>query len=182
MPRWRLLSALNHRIKIAKGRLRAIVASTARDYSLERVRISYPHIGVQTLMPPAQAKLVRADIRKKGDRIGYIPGAAMMFRKGLGQIGYSVKMLSEPEITAKNLAQFSAVVLGIRAYNTQDRISNWLPELFAYVKKAELPSRSTTHSRILRPTNSGRIHWRFHATASLTKMHRCVFWRRIIRS
>jgi hypothetical protein len=43
--------------------------------------------------------------------------------------------LSEPEITAKNLAQFSAVVLGIRAYNTQDRISNWLPELFAYVKE-----------------------------------------------
>jgi hypothetical protein len=46
-----------------------------------------------------------------------------------------VKTLSEPEITAKNLAQFSAVVLGIRAYNTQDRISNWLPELFAYVKQ-----------------------------------------------
>ena len=45
-----------------------------------------------------------------------------------------MKILSEPEITAKNLAQFSAVVLGIRAYNTQETISNWLPELFAYVK------------------------------------------------
>jgi hypothetical protein len=45
-----------------------------------------------------------------------------------------VKILTESDITAKNLAQFSAVVLGIRAYNTQDRIANWLPELFAYVK------------------------------------------------
>jgi hypothetical protein len=90
---------------------------------------------VQTLMPPAQAKLVRADIRKKGDRIGYIPGAGDDIPESLRQIGYSVKILSEPEITAKNLAQFSAVVLGIRAYNTQDRISNWLPELFAYVNK-----------------------------------------------
>ncbi len=81
----------------SQGTLRAIVSTEGRDYSLERVRISYPHIGVQ--------------------------------------IGYSVKTLSEPEITAKNLAQFSAVVLGIRAYNTQDRISNWLPELFAYVKE-----------------------------------------------
>src|SRR5262245_63923331 len=44
-------------------------------------------------------------------------------------------MLGEPEITAKNLAQFSAVVLGIRAFNTQDRISNWFPELLAYVKE-----------------------------------------------
>jgi hypothetical protein len=118
-----------------EGTLQAIVSIDSRDYSLERVRISYPHIGVQTLMPPAQAKLVRADIRKKGERIGYIPGAGDDVPESLRQIGYSVKMLSEPEITAKNLAQFSAVVLGIRAYNTQDRISNWLPELFAYVKE-----------------------------------------------
>jgi LmbE family N-acetylglucosaminyl deacetylase len=118
-----------------EGTLRAIVSIDGRDYSLERVRISYPHIGVQTLMPPAQAKLVRADIRKKGERIGYIPGAGDDVPESLRQIGYSVKMLSEPEVTAENLAQFSAVVLGIRAYNTQDRISNWLPELFAYVKE-----------------------------------------------
>ena len=118
-----------------EGTLRAIVSVDGRDYSLERVRISYPHIGVQTLMPPAQAKLVRADIQKKGDRIGYIPGAGDDIPESLRQIGYSVKILSEPEITAKNLAQFSAIVLGIRAYNTQDRISNWLPELFDYVKE-----------------------------------------------
>ncbi len=118
----------------SEGTLRAIVSIDGRNYSLERVRISYPHIGMQTLMPPAEAKLVRADIRKKGEHIGYIPGAGDDVPESLRQIGYSVKMLSEPEITAKNLAQFSAVVLGIRAYNTQDRISNWLPELLAYVK------------------------------------------------
>ena len=119
----------------SEGTLRAIVSIDGRDYSFERVRISYPHIGVQTLMPPAEAKLVRVDIRKKGDRIGYIPGAGDDVPESLRQIGYSVKILSEPEITVKNLAQFSAVVLGIRAYNTQDRISNWLPELFDYVKQ-----------------------------------------------
>jgi hypothetical protein len=118
----------------SEGTLQAIVSMDGRDYSFERVRVSYPHIGVQTLMPRAEAKLVRADIRKKGDRIGYIPGAGDDVPESLGQIGYSVKILTEPEITAKNLAQFSAVVLGIRAYNTQDRISNWLPELFEYVK------------------------------------------------
>ena len=122
----------------SEGTLRAIVSIDGRDYSLERVRISYPHIGVQTLMPPAEVKLVRADIHKKGEHIGYIPGAGDDVPESLRQIGYSVKILSEPEITAKNLTQFSAVVLGIRAYNTQDRISNWLPELFAYVKNGGL--------------------------------------------
>ena len=118
----------------SEGVLRAIVSTGNHDYSFDRVRISYPHIGVQTLMPPAEAELVRADIRKKGDRIGYIPGAGDDVPESLRQIGYSVKILSEREITAKNLAQFSAVVLGIRTYNTRDGISNWLPELFAYVK------------------------------------------------
>src|SRR5262249_5369508 len=119
----------------SEGALRAIVSIDGRDYSFERVRISYPHIGVQTLMPPAEAKLVRADIRKKGDRIGYIPGAGDDVPESLREIGYAVKILSQPKITVKNLAQFSAVVLGIRAYNTQEGISNWLPVLFDYVKQ-----------------------------------------------
>ncbi len=114
------------------GTLRAVVSIKGGEYSLERVRISYPHIGVQTLMPQSEVKLVRADIRKQGDRIGYIPGAGDDIPECLRQIGYSVKMLDESDITAKNLAQFSAVVLGIRAYNTHDRIFNWLPELFDY--------------------------------------------------
>ena len=118
----------------SEGTLRAIVSIDGRDDSSGRVRISYPHIGVQTLMPPAEARLVRADVRKKGDRIGYISGAGDDVPESLRQLGYSVKILSEPEITAKNLAQFSAVVLGIRASNTQAAISNWLPEVFEYVK------------------------------------------------
>src|SRR6266487_2009788 len=122
----------------SEGTLRAISTIGGREYSFGRVRISYPHIGVHTLMPAAEVKVVRADIRKKGEHIGYIPGAGDDVPESLRQIGYSVKMLSEPEITAKNLTQFSAVVLGIRAYNTQDRISNWLPELFAYVKNGGL--------------------------------------------
>jgi hypothetical protein len=118
----------------SEGTLRAIATIDGREYSFGRVRISYPHIGVHTLMPAAEVKVVRADIRKKGARIGYIPGAGDDVPESLQQIGYTVKMLTDANITAKNLAQFSAVVLGIRAYNTDDRISTWLPELFAYVK------------------------------------------------
>jgi hypothetical protein len=118
----------------SEGTLRAIASIDGREYSFGRVRISYPHIGVHTLMPAAEVKVVRADIRKKGERIGYIPGAGDDVPESLQQIGYSVKMLSDGDITEKNLAQFSVVVLGIRAYNTDDRISTWLPELFAYVK------------------------------------------------
>ena len=118
----------------SEGTLRAIASIEGREYSFGHVRISYPHIGVHILMPRAEVTVIRADIRKKGERIGYIPGAGDDVPESLQQIGYTVKMLSDADITAKNLAQFSAVVLGIRAYNTDDRISKWLPELFTYVK------------------------------------------------
>src|SRR6478672_4300438 len=133
MPKWWLRLVSNHRIKMAKVRCEQSCQSTAATIRLSAC-VSPIRTSACRRWPPAQAKLVRADIRKKGDRIGYIPGAGDDIPESLRQIGYSVKILSELDITAKNLAQFSAVVLGIRAYNTQDRISNWLPELFAYVK------------------------------------------------
>ncbi|HEX8490101.1 MAG TPA: PIG-L family deacetylase, partial [Chthoniobacterales bacterium] len=114
--------------------LRAVVTVDGRDYSFARERISYQHIGVHTLMPPAEAKIVRADIKKKGELIGYISGAGDDIPQSLQQIGYNVKMLDATEITAENLKRFDAVVLGIRAYNTQERIANWQPELLAYVQ------------------------------------------------
>jgi hypothetical protein len=117
-----------------EGTLRAIVNTDGRDYSFARERISYQHIGTHTLMPPAEAKIVRADIKTKGHLIGYIPGAGDDIPQSLQQIGYEVKVLDGPEITAQNLKRFDAVVLGIRAYNTQDRIAAWQAELLEYVK------------------------------------------------
>src|SRR5256714_2526111 len=114
--------------------LRAIVNTDGHDYSFARERISYQHIGTHILMPPAEAKIVRADIQTKGHLIGYIPGAGDDIPQSLQQIGYDVKMLDGPEITAEKLKRFDAVVLGIRAYNTQDRIGASQAELLEYVK------------------------------------------------
>ena len=117
-----------------EGTLKAVVSVGGKDYSYSRERIAYPHIGVHILMPPAEAKLVRADIHTAGHLIGYIPGAGDDIPAALRQIGYNVKQLGEGDITVGNLRQFSAVVLGVRIFNTQDRIGTWLPELIAYAK------------------------------------------------
>ena len=120
--------------KSGEATLRAIVNTGGRDYSFARERISYQHIGMHVLMPPAEARIVRADIKRKGDLIGYIPGAGDDIPQSLQQIGYNVKILDGAEITAENLKRFDAVVLGIRAYNTQNRIGAWQAELLEYVK------------------------------------------------
>lgn len=117
-----------------EGAVRAIVRTDGREFSFGREQIAYPHIGVHTLMPPAEARMVRADIRKRGELIGYIPGAGDEIPQCLEQIGYQVKLLEPPAVTAENLSRFDAVVLGIRAYNTQDRIADLQQQLLAYVQ------------------------------------------------
>jgi hypothetical protein len=77
---------------------------------------------------------VRTDIRKRGELIGYIPGAGDEIPQCLEQIGYQMKLLEPPAVTAENLSRLDAVVLGIRAYNTQDRIADLQQQLLAYVQ------------------------------------------------
>ena len=120
--------------KPGEGKLRAVVSVNGHDYSFAREQIAYPHIGTHILMPPAEAKIVRADIQKKGQLIGFLPGAGDDIPQSLEQIGYTVKMLEPAEVKAQNLARYDAVVLGIRAYNTQDRIADLQTELLEYVK------------------------------------------------
>ena len=118
---------------VGEGMLRAVVSTGRGEFSFAREQIAYPHIGVHVLMPPAEAKIVRADIRRRGESIGYIPGAGDDIPQCLQQIGYKVKTLEPWEITAEGLARFDAVVLGIRAYNTQERIADLQRQLLAYI-------------------------------------------------
>src|SRR6266496_3081954 len=116
------------------GTLRAVASTGGKEFSFSREQIAYPHIGVHILMPSAEARVVRAEIRKTGQQIGYLPGAGDEIPQCLQQIGYSVKVLEPGDVTPENLARFDAVVLGIRAYNTQNRIADLQRKLLDYVE------------------------------------------------
>ena len=118
--------------------MRAVFISDSgkRTPAFSHQRIDYPHIEPQMLISPAQAKLVRAKIENKAVHVGYIPGAGDAIPESLREIGSEVKILADHEVKAANLAQFDAVVLGVRAYNVHaDRMPTWYPELRSYAKK-----------------------------------------------
>jgi LmbE family N-acetylglucosaminyl deacetylase len=119
---------------VGEGTLAAVVVTGTKEFSFSREEIAYPHIGVHILMPAAEARVVRADIRKTGQQIGYLPGAGDEVPQCLKQIGYDVKMLEPADVTPENLSRFDAVVLGIRAYNTQTRIADLQRKLLDYVQ------------------------------------------------
>lgn len=98
------------------------------------VEINYDHIPYQSVMLPAASKIVRLDVQKRGETVGYIPGAGDEIPQSLEQIGYEVDILDLEKVTPENLRQYDAVILGIRAFNTLDALAYKKEDLFEYVE------------------------------------------------
>ena len=119
----------------SEGYLRPLAQIGSKYYDKELITIDYDHIPYQRVLLPSEAKIVRIDIEKKGNLIGYIEGAGDAIPESLGYIGYDVQTIPPTEITSENLKQFDAVVVGIRAYNTvpdlafkQDALNQYVNE------------------------------------------------------
>jgi len=114
--------------------IRAFVQVNGKAYNLGIHQIMYEHIPNITYFPSAQAKLVNADLKLSGKRIGYLPGAGDLVPEAMQQIGYQVNTLTENEILTGNLSVYDAIIVGVRAFNINSRLSIEQPKLLEYVK------------------------------------------------
>lgn len=119
----------------SEGTIKSIVLIDDKRFDKELIEIKYDHIPKQTVLKKSSAKVVRLNIKKAGNFIGYIKGAGDLVPESLKQIGYSVVMIDPEEITTDNLKKFDAVVLGIRAYNTLPILKYKQKFLLEYVEK-----------------------------------------------
>jgi len=118
----------------SEASLQAIVEIGGKKFVDEVILIDYEHIPVQTISLPNSAKIVKLSIEKKGSKIGYIMGAGDKIPESLKQIGYEVILLEDADITPENLKTFDAVICGIRAYNTREKMKFHQSKLMDYVK------------------------------------------------
>lgn len=112
-----------------------IIKVNGKEISKELVTIAYDHIPTQTILLPSKAKVVRLNIKKAGENIGYIMGAGDKVPTSLEQIGYTVHTIDPSSITKGSLQKYDAVVLGIRAYNVVEELKFKQPFLLDYVKE-----------------------------------------------
>lgn len=96
--------------------------------------IEYDHIPTQTIIQDYESKVVKIDLKKEGQHIGYIMGAGDEIPNSLTQIGYKVTELDDAAIIAGDLGAYDAIILGIRVYNTVERMKFYQPKLLAYVE------------------------------------------------
>ena len=96
--------------------------------------ISYDHIPNIYYSFKDRVKFVNEEVKTVGKKIGYINGAGDKVADALKEMGYEVKILAEADITEANLQQFDAVVIGIRAHNIYEYLSDKNEILNNYVK------------------------------------------------
>lgn len=123
--------------------------------------IGYEHIPALTVFPVAESKLVRLEIKNKAKLIGYIPGAGDEIPAALRQMGCTVVNLGEKELTG-SLAAYDAIVLGVRAYNVNDRMSYYQPLLMDYVKNGGTMVVQYQVNSGIQPLSKGMGPYPFH--------------------
>ncbi|TVR87455.1 MAG: LmbE family protein [Saprospirales bacterium] len=114
-------------------KLEAVVDGKRYDRSL--TVIEYDYIPKLNVLSHAESRAVRVDVDRVADRIAYIMGAGDDIPSSLRQIGYKVDMINPDDLMTTDFSQYSAVVTGIRAYNTVPQLEFAQERLFEYVEQ-----------------------------------------------
>ncbi len=114
---------------------RVNAAGTQKAFNQALHEIKYDHIPYINYFSQALVINRKLDMKIEGKKIGYITGAGDKVPEALEQMGYEVSLLGDKELLRNNLQQFDAIITGIRAYNTNDWMSNHYDRLMNYVQE-----------------------------------------------
>lgn len=114
-------------------------------YNKKQILIQYPHLPSLQYFSPANAIVMKGDIQATIKKVGYIEGAGDFIPDFLRIAGIQVDALKDEDFygsldaSAENgsqnkLSQYDAIVLGVRANNTEKKLGRWMPFLWSYVK------------------------------------------------
>ena len=129
----------------------AVVNVDGKTYIQGLNEINYNHIPAQVTFPEATARVVKLDLKKRGHKVGYVMGAGDEVSTSLQQIGYDVTILKDEHMRLEYLQQFDAIILGVRAYNTVERLKYYQPTLLEYVKNGGnlIVQYNTSHGLVM---------------------------------
>jgi hypothetical protein len=96
--------------------------------------VDHPHIPIQTIFPEASARVLRLQLAKVGDAIGYVMGPGDEVPAALTQAGYRVTLLGDGDLAGADLSGYDAIVTGVRAYNSRDALKRSSRRLLDYVE------------------------------------------------
>jgi LmbE family N-acetylglucosaminyl deacetylase len=116
------------------GNIDIYIDMNGHSYNRSFEDINYDHIPEQMLLPKSKVKVVRMDIKTHLKLIGYINGAGDDIPAALKEMGYKVEIIPSDQLATANLSKYDAIIAGVRAYNTVERLKYDNAKLMDYVK------------------------------------------------
>jgi len=113
---------------------RPVFELNGQRWSWRQDVIDYPHVPMQVVLEPAKLRLVPLELAAPHGLIGYVEGSGDTVAADLQHVGAAIEMLSDGTLLQGNLDRFTAIVLGVRAYNTRDVLRSAQPRLMQYVE------------------------------------------------
>ncbi|WP_027388253.1 PIG-L family deacetylase [Chryseobacterium gregarium] len=140
IPKTKLASIHSNRLQ-----LDADFVADGVTYNKKQVLIQYPHLPSLQYFVPASVTVMKGDIRATVKKVGYIQGAGDFIPEFLRIAGIQVEILKDEDFygnpdgsggngSQNRLSQYDAIVLGVRANNTEKKLGRWMPFLWSYVK------------------------------------------------
>ncbi|KXK36494.1 MAG: PIG-L family deacetylase [Saprospiraceae bacterium] len=111
-----------------------VVQSSGKTYKKSIIDIHYDHIPYQVVLMESAARFSNIDIVTLSKKIAYVMGAGDEVPTSLKQIGCQVDLLKPEELQSDKLVGYDALVMGVRAYNTQEALKFKQPVIDEYIK------------------------------------------------
>ena len=114
-------------------------------YNKKQILIQYPHLPSLQYFTPATVAVMKGDIQAKVKKVGYVQGAGDFIPEFLRIAGIQVDVLKDEDFygnidesgeksNQNKFSQYDAIVMGVRANNTEKKLGRWMPFLWSYVK------------------------------------------------
>jgi len=126
---------INSTNNIPSAVIKAELDIDGKKFSKSLVTIDYPHIQPQTVLFNAEANVLKLNLQKKTvKKIAYIMGSGDKIPELLSDLGFSVDVFTDEPLSTELLQNYDAVITGIRAYNTNQRLATDQKNLLTYVE------------------------------------------------
>lgn len=113
----------------------AVARANGREYTEGYSLIEKRDLESRLLYRPSTISVRGIDVTVPGGlKVGYVMGVGDQVPAGLAQLGATVTLLGEKELSTANLSQFDTIMTGTRAYAVRDDLKTYNHRLLEYVK------------------------------------------------
>ncbi len=140
---------LTHTAQAKAGTVRPTLQVDGRTWSFREDVIDYAHIPFQTVLQPSTVLAVPVQLTLPKGRVGYVRGSGDSVAEDLAHVGVQVELLDDATLRSGDLSRFSAIVLGVRAYNVREAVRSAHARLMTYVERGgTVVVQYNTHNRL----------------------------------